>query len=167
MVRKIVLYALTFFFLIGVQGLFAEEEDYFKNQMDVLDNVLKSNPNDAQAYYQRGDVYLNYGYLDQAILDYIKALELDPDMIVAYINRALAYERKGDIEQAILDYSKVIEKNPLIINAYEGRAALYIKQGELDKSQQDIKRIKEIEASEEYKIQMQKTKRDIQEALGL
>ena len=49
--------------------------------------TIKLNPNDAQAYNNRGAAYYNQGKLDFAIRDYNKTIKLDPDFAEAYYNR--------------------------------------------------------------------------------
>ena len=74
-------------------------------------------------YYNRGTAYGKKGEYDLAILDYTKALELNPWFVQAYYNRAGAYGRKGQYELAILDYTKAIEMNPEFSEAYNNRGA--------------------------------------------
>ena len=43
-----------------------------------FDEAIKLNPNDANAYYNRGLAYKKKGDKEQAIADFRKALEIDP-----------------------------------------------------------------------------------------
>lgn len=49
---------------------------------------------------------------DQAILDYTKALEIEPRDAQIYKRRARAYIHKEDYDRALSDYSKALELNP-------------------------------------------------------
>ena len=51
---------------------------------DAAEDILKyteqiaQNPNDADAYYNRGNAYYDLGQYERAIQDYDKAIELNP-----------------------------------------------------------------------------------------
>ena len=58
---------------------------------------MKLKPEDADAYYMRGVVYLKQGQNDRAIADFTKAVELAPNFAKAYCNRGVAYAMQGQI----------------------------------------------------------------------
>ena len=47
--------------------------------------------------------------MDNGIIDYSKAIELDPESVIAYYCRGIAYSDKGEMDNAISDYSTAIE----------------------------------------------------------
>jgi tetratricopeptide (TPR) repeat protein len=55
------------------------------------------------------------------MVDFNKAIELDPVSALAYTNRGIARRRAGDIDGAIADYTKAIEIDPLHASAYYNR----------------------------------------------
>jgi tetratricopeptide (TPR) repeat protein len=57
-----------------------------------------------------------------AILDYNKAIAIDPNYALAYYNRGFSKSVLEDERGAILDYTKAIEINPNYIDAYYNRA---------------------------------------------
>ncbi|MDG2174023.1 MAG: tetratricopeptide repeat protein [Flavobacteriaceae bacterium] len=56
-----------------------------------------------------------------AIIDYTKAIELDPNCAVTYFNRGLAKDKLKDYNGAIADYTKTIELDPDYVKAYRNR----------------------------------------------
>jgi len=64
------------------------------------------NPNDAGAYYNRGNVYAELNQHERAIEDYNKAIELNPAFAEAYGNRGIAYSEIHRYEEAIRDLKK-------------------------------------------------------------
>jgi tetratricopeptide (TPR) repeat protein len=62
--------------------------------IDEYNQHLALNPDDAAAYYGRGNLYLNHDKYDQAIKDYGKAIELNPQFSEAYHQREPAYTLK-------------------------------------------------------------------------
>lgn len=66
----------------------------------------------AQAYTNRGIIYAAQGNLDQAIVDYTKAIEAGPEYIDAYYNRGLAHRQQGLKTQAIADFETCLRLAP-------------------------------------------------------
>ena len=75
----------------------------------------------AEAYYIRGNAYLDKGKYDRAITDYNKAIELNPNFTLAYMNRGFVYLRKGNYDHAIEDGNKAVELKPDYPEAYSNR----------------------------------------------
>jgi len=73
---------------------------------------LWGRPAFAVAYALRGDAYKNKGEFDHAIVDFTKAIKLNPELVFAYNNRGHTYEMKGDKEQAIADFRKALAIDP-------------------------------------------------------
>ena len=93
---------------------------------------------DAEAYYNRGNVYDEKSQLDQAISDFTKALEINPRYAEAYNNRGLAYDEKGQLDQAFSDFNKALEINPRYAVAYYNRGIAYYFKREYEKSWKDV-----------------------------
>jgi len=63
-------------------------------------------------YYNRGVLY---GYLDEndkAIVDYTKAIEINPKHTLARGNRGVCYEGLGDLNHAIADFEECVKIDP-------------------------------------------------------
>ena len=79
----------------------------------------------AEEYINQGLATNEDGNLEQAIVDYTKAIELDPNSVEAYFNRGIAYQVSDNWEQAIVDYTKTIELGPDYKEAYFNRGDNY------------------------------------------
>lgn len=97
----------------------------YDNVITVCNNILAINPENAEAYYNRGYAYFSKNLLEEAITDYSKAIALNPDYYAAYNSRGAAYFKSGFINNAIADYSKAIEISPAKFGAYYNRANAY------------------------------------------
>lgn len=73
---------------------------------------------DAEAYLERGNAFFAMGQYNEAISDYIKAIEMNPSYFEAYYNRGQVYGKKGEFKLAICDFNKAIEINPEIEDEY-------------------------------------------------
>jgi tetratricopeptide (TPR) repeat protein len=96
-----------------------------------ISKAIELEPNDAGAYYDRGNAYADY---DKAISDYDEAIWLEPDNAEAYFNRGEAYAGKEDYDIAIFDYDEAIRLEPDNVLAYFNRGEAYAKKGDYDKA---------------------------------
>lgn len=97
----------------------------WKDEFSLWDDTAHKSPHKARPYINRGLAYQNKGNLEQALLDYNKAIEIDSNYAQAYNNRGLLYYAREDFTQAIADYSKAIEIKPNYAKAYYNRATAY------------------------------------------
>ncbi len=81
-----------------------------KNASPILDQLMVTYPDSAQAYYERGLIYAREGDLDRAYELYTKSLELDGSNIDAIRSRGQQLEQLKDFQGAMEDWSKLIER---------------------------------------------------------
>ena len=92
----------------------------------------------AEAYYIRGNAYLDKGKYDRVITDYNKAIELNPNFTLAYMNRGFVYLRKGNYDHAIEDGNKAVELKPDYPEAYSNRGEAWLHLQEWEKARSDL-----------------------------
>lgn len=68
-------------------------------------------------YIYRGDINNKMNQPGYAIIDYTKAIELDPENAETYYKRGAAYEAIREYENALIDYEKLLE-----MSKYDGTA---------------------------------------------
>jgi tetratricopeptide (TPR) repeat protein len=92
--------------------------------------AIRFNPNDAEAYYKRGNVNYDSGKLQEAKEDYSQALRLNPNHANAYYNRGLANYDLHEYQAAVDDYTEAIRINPNDGEAYykRGMAHFYLRE---------------------------------------
>lgn len=76
---------------------------------------------DSRAYNKRGLAHVSTQNYEQAIIDYSKALALDPDYAEAYHNRSTAHLFMGNYGQAVVDCNRAIELAPDFVATYVNR----------------------------------------------
>ncbi|PZV23202.1 MAG: cag pathogenicity island protein Cag7, partial [Snowella sp.] len=94
---------------------------------------IKLNPDDANAYNNRGVSKGNLGDNQGAIADFNQAIKLNPDYALAYYNRGLSYKNLNDNQNAINDFRQA--------------AKLYQKQNNQELSQNSLAKLKELGVS--------------------
>lgn len=104
--------------------------------------AIASEPDFANAYYQRGKSWLKKGEYDQAIADFRRAISLDqklerlnrvllrvePNRAVVHADLALACIDQGDIDVAIAECNQAIQLEPNHYYAYFVRGVCYSNQ---------------------------------------
>jgi tetratricopeptide (TPR) repeat protein len=129
--------------------LFHYARNYYANQkygvsLDLLDEILSSDPNDKLAWLTRGSIYLKMNNSKKAVPDFDRAIEIDPLYAKAYHLRGLAFELAGDDSDALQDLSRAIELDGGYGAAYYSRAALLTKMGQSESAVEDIKMVNQL-----------------------
>ena len=106
--------------------------------IEVYSHAIELNPNNADAYSNRGATYRKKGDFDRAIDDYNTVIQLKPDYAQAYFNRGTAYGRKGDFDRAIEDFNKAIQLKPDYAAAYSNRGIAYGHESNFDRAIEDF-----------------------------
>ncbi|XP_031212107.1 tetratricopeptide repeat protein 6 isoform X2 [Mastomys coucha] len=104
-------------------GLCYMEEGNFQMAFESFTKAVKANPELAEAYYHRGlcKVKLNK---QNSILDFNRALILNPKHYQAYLSRVAYYGLKGRYSKAILNCNEAIKLYPESVRAYICRGVL-------------------------------------------
>ncbi len=98
----------------------------YGQSIELINEYLKDNPDDANAWAMRATVLANIGSVEfseeenaqQAIESANKALAINPKQIDALYARGYAYEIQNKFEEALADYEKVLiteKNNPIYI----------------------------------------------------
>ncbi|WP_410172242.1 tetratricopeptide repeat protein, partial [Dolichospermum planctonicum] len=89
--------------------------------IDDYTQAININPNDADAYNNRGLVRSELGNKQGAIDDYTQAIKINPNYSYAYNNRGIVRSELGNKPGAIDDYTQAIKINPNNAEAYNNR----------------------------------------------
>ena len=84
----------------------------FRRAIAQFTEGIEIDPDDAEAYKDRGDVYFLKAEYNRALADYSKAIELDPDDEHAYLSRGTVYVAKGNSAGALADFAEALQLNP-------------------------------------------------------
>ena len=106
-------------------------------ELTSLNNLIKMDKTNADAFYNRGWVYVYKGDLQKAVKDYTKAIEIKKRYVDAYYNRGLVYVKMKKYQQAIKDFSEAIKMKPNEVDAYCNRGNANFQLGKMDLALQD------------------------------
>jgi tetratricopeptide (TPR) repeat protein len=85
----------------------------------------------ASEHFQRGNEFVGNGQFEEAIAEYVAALEAKPDHISAMTNLGVAYYNTGQFEEAISQYQEALEIAPDDAAIHSNLAATYVQVGDL------------------------------------
>jgi len=105
---------------------------------DIVNGLVADYPDEALAYIGSGLIQETAGQMDEAVVSYTRAIELDPNNTVAYSNRANVYQQLGKHTEAIADYTKSIEVDPENADAYLNRGLAHYDLQEYDQAIPDF-----------------------------
>jgi lipoprotein NlpI len=94
-----------------------------------LTEQLSKNPDDANAYYRRGQVYASKGAYSLAINDFSDSLRLNPKDVEAFNNRCWARTVIGDLQPALKDCNEALRLRPNFVDALDSRGLVNLKSG--------------------------------------
>jgi tetratricopeptide (TPR) repeat protein len=115
----------------------AEKSEDVNEKIKLFSNAIELNPENADYFNNRGDVYYALEQYDKAIEDYSKAIELNPENADYFNNRGNVYYNLGHYNEAIKDYCKAIELNHKYANAFYNRGNVYYALEQFDKAIED------------------------------
>lgn len=116
----------------------AAKNGQFETALFQLTWAIRKAPEYAEAYFNRGLVYVAIGQSNQAISDFSKAVEIKPDFTEAYQVRGTVRIMLGQYEQAAFDFTKTIEAQPQNAEFIFRRSLAYYANKDFDKASQDV-----------------------------
>ncbi|MBU0476146.1 MAG: tetratricopeptide repeat protein [Bacteroidetes bacterium] len=145
-------------------GLSYSFKGNYDKSIECYQKVIELDPNNAIAYdklqeiyakrtdkltstdwFQKGYNAQELGELDNAILYYQKAIELNPNYVDAYYNMGNAYGKNDNADKAIECYQKVIEIAPNYTDAYLYMGLAYGTEGDFDEAIMCFKKVIELD----------------------
>lgn len=105
---------------------------------------------DAKAYNKRGLAHVSTRNYEQAMIDYNRAIELDPHYAEAYNNRSTAHLMMGNFAQAVTDSGRAIHYASDFVAAYVNRGIAYTGLRDYNQAHGDYARALELDPDNVY-----------------
>ena len=102
-------------------GLTFQDKGEYEEAIKHYDKAIRSDPQYAEPYNNRGNAKFALGLHRDAIADCDRAIHLNPQYAVAYYNRGAAKRELGKHDAAITDHNEAIRINPQFAAAYNDR----------------------------------------------
>jgi tetratricopeptide (TPR) repeat protein len=107
-------------------------------QLEVLNRQIRSRPDAAALYVQRGETYFKLREFDKAIEDYNTAIRMDDSQDDAYFGRGMTLGRSGEIDKGIADLDVYIRRHPKSSLAHTKRGVRYLWKGDEANAEKDF-----------------------------
>jgi len=125
-----------------VTGIIYNAIDYFAR------GLAAHETNDLKSYNNRGNAYSDRHQYDRAIVDYDRAIQLNPKNADTYNNRGTAYSQCKEYAKAIADYDRTIQLDPKDTTAYNNRGIAYARQGQYSEAIADYSQAIELNSKD-------------------
>ena len=114
------------------------DTDKLRQEVEKQRQAIARNPNDAEAYCQRGRLYIRLQEFSKAVDDFNQAIALKPEYFEAYHHRGHAHERLGQAQKAIDDFSAALKGQPQSAHIFHARGQNYLWLKEYAKTVEDL-----------------------------
>lgn len=104
---------------------------------DYTEALALGGPMTFEAWYGRGLSRTALGETGDAIIDFQRAIEIEPGEAKVYVARGNAYAAQRRFEPAVADYTKAISIDPTNSDAFYARATAYNRLGNSEKAMED------------------------------
>lgn len=116
--RVVAQYDRNYIYWVGQQSMV---ENNYPEAIEVLNVLLRHDPNDFDAHFLRGIAKYNMDDLLGADADFTRAVELNPVFTGAYYYRAITRSRLGNYDDALKDFAEAIDLRPDLADPYYSR----------------------------------------------
>lgn len=130
-------------------GIYSIQDGKYSDAIEYLDESIKLKNDFEISYFYRAVAYHAKENLNEAMLDYTKAIKLNPKMTDAYYNRAKIILEKKDstkdeIEKAIDDLTRALELDEKFIDALYAISCAYKKVEQYHKALECLNKLLDI-----------------------
>ncbi|QEH34157.1 lipoprotein NlpI [Aquisphaera giovannonii] len=107
----------------------------------VLGTVKKRLRSSVPDHMREGRKLLLHGRVDEALVQYNKAIAIAPYLGEAHLQRGYAREAKGETDLALQDFNAALDNDPQLVLAHLHRGRILTEKGELDAAMQDFDKV--------------------------
>jgi protein O-mannosyl-transferase len=106
----------------------------YASQETLWTDTLARNPKCWVGYNNLGNALSEKGQVDEAMIQFQKALEIIPNYADAHYNLGNAFSQKGEMDKAIAQYQKALEIKPNYAGAHYNLGNALLRKGQVDEA---------------------------------
>jgi tetratricopeptide (TPR) repeat protein len=103
-----------------------------ETRIDMLEAMTDNYPEDANLYFEIGNMYYDQLMPSDAVRNYEKALELDPKMNAARVNLAMLFAESAEADSARVLLEEALRIDPEDAKAYNNLGMIYYTEMDVD-----------------------------------
>lgn len=111
-----------------------ESRKKYERGLRIMGSYVKENQNDVYMLTKLGETYNSVGRYDEAIIEFKKAIAINPNFADSYKGLGVAYFEKCMFNEAIVEFKKAIAINPHLADSHNNLGMAYYAKGLLDKA---------------------------------
>jgi len=105
-----------------------ERNSIWQDEISLWSDTIKKSPNKARPYSNLGSALTERKRYDEALPNFLKALQLSPDFIEAHYNLGVLMGKQDKTEEAIKYYRNAVQLNPGHFKAHNNLGLILAKQ---------------------------------------
>jgi Flp pilus assembly protein TadD len=106
----------------------------WQNSITLLKHAINVTYNNSMAHYTFGHALDQQGRLEEAVLQYNKAIKIRPEFAMAHNNLGAALSRKGELKEAIYHFNEAVNIHPDYATAHNNLATVLLTQGKFEEA---------------------------------
>jgi hypothetical protein len=110
------------------------QERRFAEAISVFQEIIKEQPELAEAHYNLGNAYVGQHDYQHALAAYREAIRLRPSFVEAHTNLGFAYARIGRHEEALAAFREAIHVEPGFVEAHLQMGLAHLEHEEFDQA---------------------------------
>ncbi len=132
--RRVVLGGCSTVILTALICCARTQASYWRNSETLWIHALACTSDNVIAYNNLGNALFQKGNVDEALVHYQKALEINPDYAEAHVNLGNALLQKGNVDEAIVHYQKALQIEPDYAKAHVNLGSVLFQKGDVDEA---------------------------------
>jgi tetratricopeptide (TPR) repeat protein len=132
--RRVVLGSLSTVILSALIFCARAQTSHWRNSESLWTHTLACTSGNYTAHNNLGDALFQKGRVDEAIIQYQSALQIEPDYSFACYNLGNALFKKGRVDEAIAQYQTALQINPGYAEAHDNLGNVLLQKGRVDEA---------------------------------
>ena len=123
----------------------------FVEAMEDYDAIIRRFPDNVEAYYRRGLLFLEQHNRTKAEADFRASEQIDPDNLYTRLSKALMYKLDDNWEAAEKIYTALIQSEPEVDPSfYMNRAECYVNSDQIFRASADLRAVEDSQKDNPY-----------------
>jgi tetratricopeptide (TPR) repeat protein len=111
-----------------------ERNKIWQDDLALWRDCSQKSPNKARPYLNIGQILTERQQYDDALPNYLKALQINPDFVDAHYNLGVLFNKRGEPQKAIEHYRKAVELEPTFAKANNNLGVVLLKQDQTEEA---------------------------------